>query len=78
MTIIPIEIYYNLKHDSLPLQFSDFVPNLSIASRYYGLRNNIFFISTIKHEYAKTSFRYQLFKIVNVTTADIIDMIGIH
>ena len=73
-----LKFYYKLKHDSLPFQFSSFVPNLSIASRNYGLRNPKFLIPTIKHEHAKTSFRYQLIKIVNGTTTDIIDRIGTH
>ena len=74
-----LKFYYKLQHDSLPLQFSSFVLNLSIAGRNYGLRNYPkFFIPTIRHKHAKTSFRYQLIKIVNGTTTDIIDKIGTH
>ena len=46
---IVLRFYYNLEHDSVLLQISSFVLNLSLASRNGELKNRNFVIETIKH-----------------------------
>ena len=68
------KLYYKLINNHLPYYFQDFTPTFSDGVNHYSLRNPIWQIPRIKHEFPRHSLRYKLIETLNNTSETITEM----
>ena len=54
--------------------FDDFMPHFSIGATNYNIRNPDLQLPRIKHEFPRSSLRYQLISTLNETSPEIMEM----
>ena len=66
--------YSKLINNNLPHYFDDSMPHFSIGATNYNIRNPDLQLPRIRHEFPRSSLRYQLISTLNETSPEIMEM----
>ena len=69
-----LKLYSKLINNNLPPYFDDIMPHFSICATNYNLRKPDLPLSRIRHEFPRSSLRYQLISTLNEISAEIMEM----
>ena len=69
-----LKFYSKLMNNNLPHYFDDFMPHFSIGATNYNIRNPDLQLPRIRHEFPRSSLRYQLISTLNETSPEIMEM----
>ena len=69
-----LKFYSKLINNNLPHYFDDFMPHFSIGATNYNIRNPDLQLLRIRHEFPRSSLRYQLISTLNETSPEIMEM----
>ena len=69
-----LNFYSTLINNNLPHYFDDFMAHFSIGATHYNIRNPDLQLPRIRHEFSRSSLRYNLISTLNETSPEIMEM----
>jgi hypothetical protein len=73
-----LKFFYCVTQNTMPSYFQSFIPAISQGANLYSFRSNVFQIPKHRHEFVKSTLRYQLVDVINSTPTHIINMAHTH